>query len=868
MEKSGSIIRTPDQRLRVFISSTLKELADERNSVRSSVESLRLIPVMFELGARPHPPKDLYQAYLFQSDIFIGIYWQSYGWIAEHETISGIEDEFRLSGKLPRLIYVKEPASEREIKLDGLLDSVRSAGDVSYKSFSNSEELYKLVTDDLAILISERFYSAENQNPVVSDTPEIKTFQTNLPSRLPELIGRGRELEDLRDLIIEEKRNLISITGPGGIGKTLLSKALAGTLRDHFEDGVYFIDLSDIKDENSVFVEIASVTGVQISEPENITKQISDFISTQKILLILDNFEHLTSSSSEISKLSLICPELTIIITSRDSLKISFEIEYRVSALEVPSVSDEFKEIAASPSVKLFLTKARSADNNFNLNEDNIHDVAEICRILEGIPLAINLAAAKVRIFSPAMILSRLSKKLLILSGGSSDAPARHKTMRAAIEWSIELLNKDEKILFRRLAVFVDGFDYEALESICTDCSEGPDELSESLILKNIIKKDSEINGIAKYRMPGMILEYAKELFENSDEKDDIKMKHAYYYLNSAKKDVKDFTGENISAASKKWGADSENVIEAAYTFLQNEKYSELVNLINSLWQLFWIFDYEAELEKKINLSDLVNFQDKLTGDDSGKLIWLAGVTALGKGDHDNAEKYLKQAKDLFEISGNKNGYAWAYHLIASIHAANMRENSNKEILISFEKSAKLFREIGDFWGECSVLQNTAALETLMKHYSKALKIYDDYEILAKRTKNIAQQGYINTMRGWIFTNSKKYDQALIHLRNGMQFFKDGTTPEALCYTLIIISFYYFKIKNESSAFFIAGAQENIRSKYSITHWQMLNSVTEFLNTKINNNNDLSLREAYHEGMKMGIYKTACTAYEMLQKEK
>lgn len=868
MEKSGSIIRTPDQRLRVFISSTLKELADERNSVRSSVESLRLIPVMFELGARPHPPKDLYQAYLFQSDIFIGIYWQSYGWIAENETISGIEDEFRLSGKLPRLIYVKEPASEREIKLDGLLDSVRSAGDVSYKSFSNSEELYKLVTDDLAILISERFYSAENQNPVVSDTTEIKTFQTNLPSRLPELIGRGRELEDLRDLIIEEKRNLISITGPGGIGKTLLSKALAGTLRDHFEDGVYFIDLSDIKDENSVFVEIASVTGVQISETENITRQISDFISTQKILLILDNFEHLTSSSSEISKLSLICPELTIIITSRDSLKISFEIEYRVSALEVPSVSDEFKEISASPSVKLFLTKARSADNNFNLNEDNIHDVAEICRILEGIPLAINLAAAKVRIFSPAMILSRLSKKLLILSGGSSDAPARHKTMRAAIEWSIELLNKDEKILFRRLAVFVDGFDYEALESICTDCSEGPDELSESLILKNIIKKDNEINGITKYRMPGMILEYAKELFENSDEKDDIKMKHAYYYLNSAMKDVKDFTGENISAASKKWGADSENVIEAAYTFLQNEKYSELVNLINSLWQLFWIFDYEAELEKKINLSDLVNFQDKLTGDDSGKLIWLAGVTALGKGDHDNAEKYLKQAKDLFEISGNKNGYAWAYHLIASIHAANLRENSNREILISFEKSAKLFRETGDFWGECSVLQNTAALETLMKHYSKALKIYDDYEILAKRTKNIAQQGYINTMRGWIFTNTKKYDQAIIHLRNGMEFFKDGTTPEALCYTLLIISFYYFKIKNESSAFFIAGAQENIRSKYSITHWQMLNSVTEFLNTKINNNNDISLREAYHEGMKMGIYKTACTAYEMLQKEK
>jgi len=858
------MIRTPDQRLRVFISSTLKELADERNSVRSSVESLRLIPVMFELGARPHPPKDLYQAYLLQSNIFIGIYWQSYGWIAEHETISGIEDEFRLSGKLPRLIYVKEPALEREIKLNGLLDSVRSEGDVSYKSFSTSEELQKLVTDDLAILISERFYSAENQNSEVSDTPKTKTYHSNLPSILPELIGREVDIENLRELIIKEQQKLITVTGPGGIGKTFLTKALAGTLKDHFEDGIFFIDLSDIKDEKSVFIEIAALTGIQISEPENIVRQISDFISSLKILLILDNFEHLSSSTSEITKLSLNCPGLTIIITSRDSLNMSFENEYRVSALGVPAIIDEFNKIISSPSVKLFYKKARSADNNFNLNENNIHDVAEICRILEGIPLAINLAAAKVRIFSPGMILNRLSKKLLILSGGSSDAPARHKTMRAAIEWSIDLLNKDEKILFRRLAVFVNGFDYEALESICTDCSEGPDELAESLISKNIIKKDIEIHGITKYIMPGMILEYAKELFDDSDEKENIKIKHAYYYLNSAKKDIKNFSGENISAASKKWGADAENVIEAAITFLQNEKYSELVNLIFSLWQLFWIFDYESELEKKIDINEIIRYQDKLSEEDKGKLLWLIGASALGKGDYENAEKYLNQAKDIFESSGNKNGYAWAFHLITSMHAASQQENSNQEIINSLKKSAMLFRETGDFWGECSVLQNSAALETLMKHYSRALKLYDEYEILARKTKNIAQEGYINTMRGWIYINTRKYEQALNHLRKGLQIFKDGTTPEALSYSLLILSYYYFKTKNEINAFFIAGAQENIKTKYGITQWQMLSSVTELISDKIRNNNDILLRDAYDRGMKMGVYKACGKAYEML----
>ena len=211
------IIRTPDQRLRVFISSTLKELADERTSVRSSVERLRLIPVMFELGARPHPPKDLYQAYLKQSNIFIGIYWQSYGWIAENETISGIEDEYRLSGTLPSLIYVKEPAPQREDKLTEFLNDIRSKGDVSYKSFSTADELEKLVTDDLAILLSERFFTVENSEPEVT---ESKGVHTNIPDQLPQIIGRECDIQRIKELIVEKFCHLVTITGTGGIGKT------------------------------------------------------------------------------------------------------------------------------------------------------------------------------------------------------------------------------------------------------------------------------------------------------------------------------------------------------------------------------------------------------------------------------------------------------------------------------------------------------------------------------------------------------------------------------------------------------------------------------------------------------------------------
>jgi hypothetical protein len=157
------VIRTPDQRLRVFVSSTLQELAAERQTVRDAVTSLRLVPVMFELGARPHPPRQVYRAYLAQSQVFVGVYWQSYGWVAPDEQISGLEDEYRLSSGLPRLIYVKSPAPQREPRLAEMLAQIEEAGDVSYRKFSDPAELARLVTDDLAVLLSERFEAAQSR---------------------------------------------------------------------------------------------------------------------------------------------------------------------------------------------------------------------------------------------------------------------------------------------------------------------------------------------------------------------------------------------------------------------------------------------------------------------------------------------------------------------------------------------------------------------------------------------------------------------------------------------------------------------------------------------------------------------------------
>ena len=222
--QSAEVIRTPDQRLRVFVSSTLAELADERAAVERAIEALRLTPVMFELGARPHPPQELYRAYLDQSDIFIGLYWQRYGWVGPGMDISGLEDEFRLSGSLPRLIYLKTPAPDLEPRLAAMIAKLQADATASYRTFKTPRELGRLVRDDLATLLSERFASTA---PGPASTPAGTRAERSLPFVPTALMGREDDVAAVADLLESPAVRLVTLTGPGGIGKTRLAIAVA-----------------------------------------------------------------------------------------------------------------------------------------------------------------------------------------------------------------------------------------------------------------------------------------------------------------------------------------------------------------------------------------------------------------------------------------------------------------------------------------------------------------------------------------------------------------------------------------------------------------------------------------------------------------
>ena len=445
-------IRTPDQRLRVFVSSTLGELAAERHAVSRAIAALRLTPVLFELGARPHPPQELYRAYLEQSDVFIGLYWQRYGWIGPGMQVSGLEDEFDRARGLPQLLYIKTPAPDREPRLTSLLDRIRAEGAVSYRAFGTPAELARLVRDDLAMLLSERFADRAPGPPASVREPRP------LPASTTSLVGREHDIDEVVSLAERPEVRLITLTGPGGIGKTRLAVAAAQRLRNHFPGGTAFVPLAAVSNPGLLLASIGQAVGSDLTGTRSPAEALAEQLGDEQWLLILDNLEQLVSAAADLGELLTRSAGLEFLVTSRTVLGLAAEREYPVPPLPLPPdpASATVGELAAAPAVELFVDRARRVRPDFALTPDNAGAVAEICRRLEGVPLAIELAAARTRLLDPGALLARLARSMDALGTGPVDMPERQRTLRATVEWSVGLLDDSERSLLEIVAIFAD----------------------------------------------------------------------------------------------------------------------------------------------------------------------------------------------------------------------------------------------------------------------------------------------------------------------------------------------------------------------------------------------------------------------------
>jgi predicted ATPase len=530
---SQRLIRTPDQRLRVFVSSTLQELAAERQAARAAVEQLRLAPVMFELGARPHPAQELYRAYLDQSHLFIGIYWQRYGWVAPDMTISGLEDEYLLSGSKPKLIYIKSPALDRELRLTEMLDRIKS-DNLSYKYFSNCDELREAIENDLAMVLSESFETTQpSEAPIISVPPR----RTNLTQPPTPLIGRERELAEVCALLSQDTVSLITLIGLGGAGKTRLAWQVALDQLDHFADGAFFIDLAAISDPDRVPGLLAATLDVrETAGSRSLFDSLKSYLSSKQMLLVLDNFEQVIAASPLIADLVQSCPALKLLATSRTPLHIRAERKFPLPPFSAPDQQQwhDLNALEHNAAIHLFIDRASVARPGFALTADSAPAIAEICARLDGLPLAIELAAARTKILSPHMLLDRLRQNRDVLKSAARDVPERQQTLHNTIKWSYDLLDDDAQRLFRRLAIFAGGWTLDLAETVCNSDGALQDKVFDSLetLLDNsLIKSIEAAHGEPRFSMLQTVHEYAWQRLLESGEAEPVQCWHAENFL-------------------------------------------------------------------------------------------------------------------------------------------------------------------------------------------------------------------------------------------------------------------------------------------------------------------------------------------------
>jgi predicted ATPase len=634
-QEAPAAIRTPDQRLRVFVSSTLAELAEERAAVARAISTLRLTPVLFELGARPHPPRELYRAYLAQSDIFIGLYWQRYGWIGPGMDISGLEDEFRLSQSIPRLLYVKTPAPEQEPRLAAMIADLQTDGTDSYRSFRSPRELGRLVRDDLALLLSERFTTpggpADRSAPSALDTD--RRSQRSLPLTSTSLIGREHDIAEVSELLQKPEVRLVTLTGPGGIGKTRLAIAVGEQLDDRYPHGTVFVPLAAISQPELVLPRIATAVGATVDGARGPLDVLVEHFAETPTLLVLDNLEQVVGVAPELDQLLARCPHLEILSTSRTVLRLRAEREYPVGPLTVPVFSERppMEALASLPAVRLFVDRAQTVRYDFALTEDNASAVVAICRRLDGLPLAIELAAARSRLLEPSALLARLGKRLDALGAGPVDLPERQRTLRATVEWSVGLLEDAERHMLATLSVFADGWTVDAAARVSDLTEDAALDLLDALAGHSLVHVDATDAG-PRFHMLEAVRELAAERLGASADLADVERRHAQYFGSLVEN--ADWPAERQAEWAEQLRTEEEN-LRIAIRWLLTHDITPLPHIFRILW-LFWQMRGRMP-EGRAWIDEVQLRADALDDRAQAELLFTSAVTAVEVGDDESA---------------------------------------------------------------------------------------------------------------------------------------------------------------------------------------------------------------------------------------
>jgi predicted ATPase/class 3 adenylate cyclase len=556
------------------------------------------------------------------------------------------------------------------------------------------------------------------------DFPPLKSVarQTNnLPLQLTPFIGREGIVSEIHTKLEQHEIRLLTLTGPGGVGKTRLALRAAADLVDGYTDGVWFVALATVSAPSLVTASIAEALGVREAPGQPIEETLRTFLRPKHLLLVLDNFEHVVEASPLVTDLLRHCQSIQVVVTSRRPLHISGEFEFPVPTLELPlelpveETRLRLDDALASEAVRLFVDRATAVQHHFQLTEENAATVAVICRRLDGLPLAIELAASRIRLLPPRTLLARLESRLSLLTGGERDRPERQQTLRGTIAWSHDLLDPVEQVLFRRLAVFVGGWTLEAAETVVPGDGldpaflvlDGLEALHDTSLIRQEDSSSNDATAGPRFSMLQTIHEFGTEQLAASGELAIMKEKHASLFLDLAVEAELHLTGPDAVSWLERLEADHGN-LRSALEWLKNQGSDErMVQLGAALWRFWWIRGHIAEGRKQLDAALSIACSPRTLA--RAAALDGAGVLAESQGLYAEAEARHRESLALSQELGDSVCIARA---LGNLGVVAFDRGDNDLAMTFLEESLDLARNAGDTFLVATALNDLGNVAT------------------------------------------------------------------------------------------------------------------------------------------------------------